>query len=215
MKKLIYLFVWAMTFSGCMKTNYLDTGLADGKHDVTVWEYMQAGRGNWDSAVVIIKRAGLVSLFDGTDQQYSDGFTFFGFTNYSVRNFLFETLDDNWEPLYTCINDIPVELCKKMVLGYIIPGKRMMGDFDYEIRRVVKPGEPLITGGTSVQTMAGKELIVYRMKNAYNGVPDVGADKLGIYAPESEAIAKIASCNIETKNAVVHSLTTDFIWSEL
>jgi len=49
--------------SSCTKYNFDDTGLANGKHDMTMWEYFKGDSYNWDSLCVMTERAGLVSLF--------------------------------------------------------------------------------------------------------------------------------------------------------
>ena len=54
--------------SSCTKYNFDDTGLANGKHDMTMWEYFKSDSYNWDSLRVMTERAGLVSLFQGTSQ---------------------------------------------------------------------------------------------------------------------------------------------------
>lgn len=91
MKYILVFSLAAFLFGGCIKTNYIDTGLADGNYDGTLLGYLESRPGTWDSAIVAIRHAGLESLFDGTSGEYPEGITFFGFTNHSVRNFLYET----------------------------------------------------------------------------------------------------------------------------
>jgi len=57
--------------SSCTKYNFDDTGLANGKHDMTMWEYFKGDSYNWDSLCVMTERAGLVSLFQGTSTSRS------------------------------------------------------------------------------------------------------------------------------------------------
>ena len=56
------MFVIACGTGGCEKDTFHDTGLANGVYDGTAWEYMQAGHGNWDSLVIMIRKAGLADL---------------------------------------------------------------------------------------------------------------------------------------------------------
>ena len=93
--------------SGCTQYNFDDTGLANGKHDMTMWEYFKRDSYNWDSLCVMTERAGLVSLFQGTSQ-YGKNITFFGPTNNSIRRYLY---DNNLER----VSDIPVADCKKFI----------------------------------------------------------------------------------------------------
>lgn len=209
MKKYILFIFTTLLLFGCDKDNYIDTGLANGVFEGTVWEYMHSNP-EWDSAIVIIERAGLTGIFDGSDPEYKDGITFFGFTNFTVWQFLAYTVDDDDNRIYRSIGDIPVELCRQMVLDYVIKGKRMKESFDYEVRGTME-------GGSEVQTVSGKTLRVYRTKtnDPYTGEPDKGPEGLAFHAPVSGHIAGIASADIQADNGVVHSLSYEFQWTEL
>lgn len=217
MKYILVFSLAAFLFGGCIKTNYIDMGLADGNYDGTLLDYLESCPGTWDSAVVAIRHAGLESLFDGTSGEYPDGITFFGFTNYSVRNFLYETRDAMWQQMYRSVREIPADVCCRMVLQYVIPGRYVLDDFAYEVKGDYRPGDPMVKGGTEMQSLAGLPLVVFRTHTPYNGVPDAGPDRLGIYSPVPgrEVKAGVASCNIVTRNAVVHALETAYIWKEL
>lgn len=210
MKRFIYLCLSVLALHGCQDNYYHDSGLADGNHDCTLLEYLENDRSNnWDSAVVAIRHCGLEDIFNGTDPEYGEGLTFFGFTNYSVFQFLHKTVDDGGERLYYSVRDIPVDICRKMVLCHLIRGKKKMQDFEYEEKGT-------LTGGTDCVTLTGITLRIYRRKlPSANGTPDTGADKLSIHARVSGHIANVASCNIQTRNAVVHSLRSDYQWTEL
>lgn len=102
--------------------------------DCSLWEYLQSDHYNFDSIVVAVRHAGLETLFEKAD------FTFFAITNHSVNQFLFKTVDDNGERLYQCVGDIPVELCRRMILSYIVPEKFVSTDCDFEIKGELKGG---------------------------------------------------------------------------
>lgn len=210
MKRILFsVIMLTALFYGCVEDNYHDSGLANGVFKGTVWEYMQANN-QWDSARLIIERAGLTGIFDGTDPEYKDGITFFGFTNFTVWRFMANTLDENDNRIYNCINDMPVDLCRKMTLDYVVKGKRMKESFDYEVRGT-------LTGGTEVETLSGITLRIYRIKNQHplTGAADKGPEDLAIHAQQSGHIAVIASSDNEADNGVVHSLPYTFLWSEL
>lgn len=208
MKIRIFLIIATIVFYGCVDDNYHDSGLADGYFDGTVWEYMHTNH-EWDSAIVVIERAGLAGIFDGSDPRYKEGITFFGFTNFTVWQFLAYTKEGG-QRKYKCIADIPVELCKQMVLDYVISGKRMKESFAYEIRGT-------LDGGTEVETVSGKTLRVYRTRtpDPNTGEPDKGPEGMGVHAIKSGHIAAIASADNEADNGVVHSLSYTFQWTEL
>lgn len=83
----IYMIVLIASFLWECDDNYFhDTGLANGVHDCTMWEYLRSDHENWDSTVLLIQRAGLVPLFEGKSAEYPE-ITFFGPTNLSIINF--------------------------------------------------------------------------------------------------------------------------------
>lgn len=208
MKKYIALWIGLLlACSACDDNYYHDSGLANGKHDCTMWEYFQTDHENWDSTMMLIEHAGLKDIFDGTNPDYKE-ITFFGVTNLSINQFLFKTIDDNWEPLYNRIEDIPVGLCREMLLSHIVSGKLMKSGCYYEERGT-------LTGGTTVITLSGIELRVYRTRSSYSGIPDIGAEGLAIHAPVSGQMATIASADIEVTNGVVHSLDYTYQFTQL
>ena len=178
---------------------YHDSGLANGEHDCTMWEYFESQPGDWDSTMILIEHAGLKDVFDGTNPDY---------TNLSIEQLLVKTIDDDWEPVYNRVKDIPVDLCREMLLSHIIPGKIMKTGFDYEVKGT-------LTGGTMATTLSGVELRVYRTKSSYGGVPDIGAEGLRIHAPVSGNMASIASADIEVTNGVVHALDYTYQFTQL
>jgi len=208
MKK--YIAIWIgllLAFSACDDNYYHDSGVANGKHDCTMWEYFQTDLENWDSTMVLIEHAGLKDVFDGTNPDYKE-ITFFGVTNLSINQFLFKTIDDGWEPLYNRIEDIPVELCREMLLSHVVAGKLMKPECEYEVKGT-------LTGGTTVKTLSGIELRVYRTRSSYSGIPDIGAEGLAIHAPVSGQMTTIASADIEVTNGVVHSLDYTYQFTQL
>lgn len=64
------LILLGLLFAVCSCDDYFhDSGLADGKHDCTMWEYLNTQPQDWDSTVLLIERAGLVDLFDGKESR--------------------------------------------------------------------------------------------------------------------------------------------------
>lgn len=207
MKYYIIFLLILLAFGACEKDNYHDSGVANGKFDGTMWEYLQSDHKNWDSVVVAIRHAGLVDVFDGTNPEYKE-ITFFGITNLSIDQFLFKTVDEDGNRLYNSIQDIPADMCRRMILSYVIPKRMMKEEFDYEVKGT-------LTGGTVVKTLTGVDLRVFRRKSDYGSVADIGAESLYIHALESGHISRIASADITPNNGVVHSLSYTFQWTEL
>ena len=172
-----------------------------------MWEYFKSQPDDWDLTMILIEHAGLKDVFDGTNPDYKE-ITFFGVTNLSIEQFLVKTIADNWEPLYNRIEDIPVELCREMLLAHVASGKMMKTGFEHEVKGT-------LAGGTVVKTLLGIELRVYRTKSGYNGVPDIGAEGLAIHALVSGQMATVASADIEVTNGVVHALDYTYLFTQL
>lgn len=204
MKYSILLLIMAAAFVpyGCVEDTFHDTGLANGVHDCSAWTYMREGHGNWDSLVLMVQKAGLVELFDGMDPDYPE-ITVFGLTNLSIIQYLLRTTDDNGEQVYRCMADLPNALCRELLLSYIIPGKHFRKDFPYEVQGTLE-------GGEVYKTLTGIDLRVYRVKGSWKEMPDIGADGIGLHFPAAGYTGHIASGDIITDNAVVHSLSTTF-----
>lgn len=202
----VFLVLWVVA-TGCGNDFYHDSGLADGKHDCTVWEYLQTDHYNWDSVIVMIEHAGLKDVFDGTNPEFKQ-ITFFAPTNLSINQFLFKTTDETGDMVYSSVKDVPVELCRKMLLAHVLDRRMMKEDFDYEVKGT-------LTGGTMVTTIGGVELRVYRTRTSYNGIPDIGPESLFFHAVTSGHIAMVASADIEMTNGVVHSLSYTYEFTEL
>ena len=202
----VFLVLWGVA-TGCGNDFYHDSGLADGKHDCTVWEYLQTDHYNWDSVIVMIEHAGLKDVFDGTNPEFKQ-ITFFAPTNLSVNQFLFKTTGEPGDMVYSSVKDVPVELCRKMLLAHVLNRRMMKEDFDYEVKGT-------LTGGTMVTTIGGVELRVYRTRTPYNGIPDIGPESLFFHAVTSGHIAMVASADIEMMNGVVHSLSYTYEFTKL
>lgn len=207
MKNYIISIAILLACNACEKDNYHDSGVANGKFDGTMWEYLQSDHKNWDSVVVAIRHAGVVNVFDGTNPEYKE-ITFFGITNLSIEQFLFKTVDANGKKLYQSVRDVPVELCRRMILSYVIPKRMIKEEFDYEVKGT-------LTGGTIVKTLTNIDLRVFRRKSDYGSVADIGAESLYIHAIESGHVVRIASADIRPTNGVVHSLSYTLQWVEL
>lgn len=204
MKDYIWALVAAACFAlgGCEKDTFHDTGRADGVHDCSVWEYFRQDRGNWDSLVVMVRKAGLVELFDGKDPACPE-MTVFGLTNLSIIQYLLRTTDEKGMQVYRGVRDMPGELCREILLSYIIPGRHVRTDFPYEVQGTLE-------GGEVYRTLNGLDLRVYRIKGNWQGMTDIGADGIGFHFLGSGHMGHVASGDITTGNAVIHSLSTTF-----
>ncbi len=64
MRSIVFSVVVLFLFSCNTKYNIIDTGLANGKFAGNMYEYLQSNHYDWDSTVLMIKKADLVDLFE-------------------------------------------------------------------------------------------------------------------------------------------------------
>ena len=86
------------------KYNYIDSGLADGRFDGTIYDYLRSNSYDWDSTLLLVERAGLEGLFQGKQTGY-EKITFWGPTNLSVLRWMIEQG-------YNAIREIPEATCR-------------------------------------------------------------------------------------------------------
>ena len=145
MVKYIAIIVVMLSLGAC-ETNYgtINTGLANGKFDGSMYEYFQANHYDWDSLVLMIDRAGLKDVFTGERAGY-EKITFFGPTNNTIRLWMYKS-EQRWDPdlgqivvikkAYQRVDEIPVEDCHRLVMEHVVKGVYMRDDIpDYDVMR--------------------------------------------------------------------------------
>ena len=206
-----------VSMSACTKYGYIDGGLSKGEHDCTMWEYFNTDSYNWDSTMLMIERAGLKSLFDGTGEH--EQITFFGVTNLSIRRFILNHNTENGltkdDPEYwNAVSDIPVEKCQDIIEKLVAPRRLMVNDVPRGTRKLRGGGvgsEYVQDGGMDCPCIRGS-LFVWTQKGDYGGVKEGGGYVLYIAGQSRAGLPndQIASGDIQTNNGVVHSLNYDF-----
>lgn len=197
MKALLFLeiIVVILSFTSCDE-NFIDTGLANGNHECSMYEYLKSDPSNWDSLVLLIERAELVDLINGNDPVHKQ-ITLLGITNFSFAGSFLEMEDDNSNP--KCINDLSPELCRDIVLSHLIETRMLRSQFEPEIKGTLQ-------GGTEVTTFSGRKVRIYLKENNEWGV-NLGSNAIGVeFKSPSNIITDVASGDIQTSNGIVHSL---------
>lgn len=198
MKTILFILLSTLLITAC-DDNFHDTGKANGNHNCSMLQYMQSDPNNWSLTVQLINRAGLEKLFMGQDPSYPL-ITFFGPANSSIRQFLYKTTDTDGERLYNGIDDIPADLCREILLSYVVKDRIMRSDIAFEIKGT-------LDGGTPLTTLSGATIRAYRY---YTGRPNIDPDGMGFNFVESGHMGFIASGDINTLNGVVHSLADTY-----
>ena len=209
MKRFIYIITFAVAVlfgTGCTKYNFDDTGVANGNHNTTMWDYFATNSYDWDSLRVMAQRADLVSLFQGTST-YGTDITFFGPTNNSIRAYLYNNNMNS-------IAEIPVDDCKAFILNGVLTKRILLDEFKAG-RPSTDPSTPIGTGGEHFEAASGKQLWIYTFRESYNGVPGAGPVQLYLVSPATTKQSHVASSNIQTLTGVVHSLDYNFRLTDL
>lgn len=185
------------------KSNFIDTGIANGKHDCSMMEYLQSDSYNWDSLCVMIRHANLDDLFEGKRPEYKQ-ITFWGITNNSINRYMLNRGIKQ-------VKDMSPKFCEQIIMMHIVDKKIMKSEINFRIPDA--SGE--IIGATELITEGGVKLLAYREKSEYGGVADAGPISLHLYSKNVETKIPLASPDIETLNGVVHSLNYNYTLGDL
>lgn len=182
---------------GCKSNQgYIDTGISNGIHDCTMYEYLQRDSYNWDSLVIMIDHSGLTNLFQGGDPKYKD-ITFFGITNYSILRYMLEKDIEK-------VTDMHPDFCKEILMGHIFDNRMMKIDIPY---REQNEDGTYVEGGVNITTEGDVELRLYNQRSMYNGVVNAGPIIMNMLSVTNQnKDIPIASPDIQTNNGVVHSI---------
>ena len=197
----IKIFLLTSIFVSCTKFDIIDTGSANGDHDMVMWDYFKTNPYDWDSVRVMIDHAGLRDVFEGKSSHGKD-LTFLGITNHSIRRYLFS--NDIKQ-----VKDLPVEQCREIILSSIIPGRILLEEF-LDGSPSEDPNVLIGKGGKVYETLSGKKLWIYVIRDAYGEVPKVGAKTIQVVAMDTQKRIRVQSSDIKTLSGVVHALDYNF-----
>lgn len=187
------------------KYDYIDTGISNGVHDCSMLEYLQSDRYNWDSAVVMIRRAHLEPLFEGQEPGYEQ-ITFFGPTNHSIRNWMLDSA-------YMAIDKIPEDSCRMLILRHVVKGRHRM--IDIPNGSIATSQEEGRNGGVELVTPEGNTLWLYTVKSPWYGVEDAGPLTLNMISLDLQQGVPFACPDIQTNTGIVHSLDYNYEFGQI
>lgn len=194
--------VFAIAFTACeTRYNYIDTGLSNGVHNCTMYEYFEKDSYNWDSLRKMIDRAGLTDMFNGLDPQ-CEKMMFFGLTNHSIREWMWAEFPIG-DKLYESINDINPRVCRQLVLQHVVPNKILMRiDVPVGIKGASADKN---VGGMYLSPLEGDPIFLWAQVSSWEGVPNAGPKMLFIHL--NDLVQKdVASADIQTNTGVVHAM---------
>ena len=163
MRNIGIILVLLSLFSCETKYNYIDSGLANGRFDGTMYDYLHSNSYDWDSTLLLVERAGLEDLFQGKQVGY-EKITFFGPTNLSILRWMIEQG-------YNAIREIPEATCRELILRHVVAGIHWRDDIP---RGEQILGETQGKGGKVFTSAFGTKFWVYSFQDTYHDIPDVG-----------------------------------------
>lgn len=202
LRLLLIVSVLGIGVNACTTSDFIKTGLSNGKHDMTMYEYFETDSYNWDSTLLMIRTAGLEDLFRGTDS-----ITFFGPTNHSIRRYMLENDIKR-------VEDMGADFCRETLLRHVMKGKVMREEFPRGVDNT--EGAELVGEGGQVYTMlGGNQIWGYTFQEPYMDTAETGPIVLHVTSIDGKMEIPIASTDIEPNNGVVHSLGYDFTLGEM
>lgn len=204
-----------LNLCSCTKYNYIDSGLAYGVHECSMWDYFKKQPRDWDSVMVMIDHAGMRNVFEGKSEYKQ--ITFFGLTNYTIMRSMMDhnkNLSTDDPDYWHSVTDIPKEKCRDMLERLVIPQRLMLENIPMGFRlRKLQGG---ISGWEKVDGMTFKglrgSLFVWTQREDYHEVPNAGEVSLWMASDNQKNTSnqRIASTNIQTNNGVVMAMNNDY-----
>lgn len=222
MKGIILIIIMVILASCGTKYNYNDLGICNDYYDGSIYEYLRHDKGNWDSITKVIDKCSpeVKALLE------NEKITFFGPKNIAFQKYFFwgnpehessSVVNYNVEG-YTCIDDMPRELCDSIVKSHLVIGVVMRDD----VPRVITDEEKKnIGGGSILTTVGGNKIWVWTIRNAYAGVEDMGDVELLLASVKADGktvinnLGTIATTNIRAENGVVQALSDAYFLGQL
>lgn len=206
MKALILsLFVFMITLVSCNTDyNYIDSGLSDGVHDCTMYDYFKKDSYNWDTTRLMIDRAGLADLFKGEGEY--DKIMFFGPTNHTIRVWMYDYG-------YKRVADIPENVCREMILRHVVAEPLLRKDVPLGANNATL--ESGREGGIELTGLGGNKMWFYAVQEPYYGVEGAGPLMVYLESIDYQMSIPLASVDIQTTTGVVHSLHYSYYFGSL
>ncbi|MGX5817747.1 fasciclin domain-containing protein [Chitinophaga lutea] len=205
MKLFLALALLASLFAACRKDYYNDTGLAKGRYNGSIMDYLESKPFYFDTLTQVVKLAGM------EDVLRKEMVTFFAPSNAcfdstlkSVNKLLYADGKDTISEL----NQVPKAMWRKLLSRYVFRGKNMLNDYPQldPAYFATYPGQfyksydnELMNIGVIYGNEGGAQYAGYRQLTL-SYTPDV------TFKPNNWMISFVASVNVEPNNGAVHVL---------
>lgn len=210
----ISLGIGIMCLACTTKQEIIDGGICSPYFDGSVMEYLRSNTEQWGYTVQMIERAGLTDLFEGGVDSVRQ-MTFFAPPSFAVYRYLMDCkYDGTSDQRFERIEDMPVELCRELILKHVVIGKYLKADIGF---RNMEYGiyAPEQNGGTAFTCIGGNRVIAYLERNSYKGVPEAGAVEMFLYSYTVGKMIPMATPDIQPRNGVVHALNYGYDFGKI
>lgn len=196
-----------LIFNSCTNWQYIDTGISNGVHNMTMWEYFKLSDYDWKLTREMIDHAGMRAHFEGTTREM----TFIGLTSLCIRKYMNETKIDS-------VGKIDKQFCIKVLESLIIPQYILRDDpprGKYYDKVEGDVTTKVMEGGVNVNCLRGS-VWIFSYRETYGNVPEAGEVSLNFVSLTASRPAhiKVASTNIITNSGVVQALPSNFKLSD-
>ena len=214
MKKILILGIIVASAWACdTNQDVWNSGVCSPYFDGTIMDYLRADDYNWELTVEMIERAGLTDLFEGQVDTLPE-ITFWAPKSYSIARWLLDSQKAAVPgSIYTTVEDVPVELCRELILSYVVKGKYLKEDIAYQ-NMSYYIGDEEQDGGTYMETQTGCELRAYLLGSDWQGVADAGPVTLNLWSFIYGEIS-VVTPDIQPKNGVIHALDYEVLFGNI
>lgn len=213
-----------MLLAACTNWNYIDTGTHDPNEHAqkSIYKYLSEHPKDFSLAKALIDRAGLRDLYEGNDAQHP-AVMLIAPLNYSImagmvrNNYATTVITDakgnpsTWDFIKD-INNIPVEVCRSIMLSYTFDKIYYRDAFPAGTR-----GESLekSEGGEVMTSLNGNKVWFYNQKTAYGQFSTITINTIHGIEVDTKTDLWLPTTDIKVKNGVIHANTPGFIIKDL
>ncbi len=192
-------------FAACKKDYYKDSGLANGRYEGSVLDYLKSKPFFFDTLVQVIDLAGMSDVFQ------KEQITFFAPSNMCFDSTLMYTnrlLYSAGKDTISKLSQVPKDLWRKVLSRYVFKGKNLLNDYPQLDPNYYDtyPGQfyrsydgALMNIGVIYGSAGGAQYAGYRQL-FLSYTPDI------TFKPSFWRKAPVSSVNIEPRNGAVHVL---------
>lgn len=215
-----------MLLAACTNWNYIDTGVHDPNQYVnsSMYEYLKQNSDQFYLTTAIIDRAGLKDLFEGKDPNHKS-VMFIAPTKYAIMagmmrmEYTKTPLKDEQGKVVSFdflkdIENIPVDVCKSIILSYTFDKVYLRDQFPIGKRGDGKE-QKLMQDGEVMTSLNGNKIWFYCQQTPYGNFADIHLNTIVGIEMGTMTDLYLVSTDHVVKNGVVHGNVDGFVIKDL